>query len=356
MLNVIPDSVENYQLSPEWAPQSGIMITWPHGETIWADTMNDIDKVLATVAHHVTRREKLVISACNLDHAKHIQALLRNSDTILEQVSIYIAPCDDIWVRDHGPITVTDYHTRKPILLDFTFNGWGDKYPHANDNMISRLLYKQGAFGDTTLQSIDLVLEGGAIEVDGNGTLLTTSSCLLSKTRNAHLSKDEITRQLQEHLGVNRILWLDHGYLAGDDTDGHIDTLARFTDPHTICYIRCTDPDDEHYAALNAMEEQLRAFTDYQGNPYKLVPLPWPKARYANYDGRRLPATYANFLIINGAVLVPTYDDPADMEALAAVSGCFPDRKIIGIHSLPVIQWYGSIHCMTMQLPLGVLS
>ncbi|VVC77054.1 Agmatine deiminase [Aquicella siphonis] len=356
MLNIMSESDLHCYLPPEWAPQSGVMITWPHAETIWAETLDDIDQVLASVAYHVTRQEKLVISCYDQNHVRHIQALLLNADARLDQVSMHISPCDDIWVRDHGPISVFHQRHHEPLLLDFLFNGWGNKYPHANDNEITRSIHAQHAFGGTLLQSINMVLEGGAIEVDGKGTLLTTSSCLLSKSRNAHLTKEAIEHNLRQLLGVERILWLDHGYLAGDDTDGHIDTLARFTDPHTICYIRCNDPNDEHYSALKKMEEQLRTFTDFQGNPYRLVPLPWPRPRYADYDGRRLPATYANFLIINGAVLVPTYDDPADEEALATLADCFPDRKIIGIHSLPVIQWYGSIHCMTMQLPLGVLS
>jgi len=349
-------AIENeirYSFPPEWAPQSGIMLTWPHNQTIWAETLQAIDQVFVEVAQHVTLREKLIISCFDEEHRTHIKNLLTAAGVNLNMAAIYIAPCDDVWVRDHGPLSV--FHQDKPVLLDFIFNGWGDKYPSANDNNITRTLHAQQAFGGTALKSVDMVLEGGAIEVDGNGTLLTTSSCLLAKSRNPGLSQIDIAERMHELLGIKRILWLDHGALAGDDTDGHIDTLARFIDSDTICYITCPDPTDEHYTPLKEMERQLCSFTNYLGKPYTLIPLPWPQVRYADYDGRRLPATYANFLLINGAVLVPTYSDPADAEALRIFECCFPDRKIIGIHCLPVIQWYGSLHCMTMQLPVGVL-
>lgn len=343
-----------YTLPPEWATQSGVMLTWPHNKTIWADTLNDIDAVYVQVAAAITPREKLIITCFDESHRTHIQYLLQQATIDLTQVSCFIAPSDDIWVRDHGPICVFNQH--HPYLLDFTFNGWGNKYPSDNDNQLSSSLLKQKAFNKTELHTIQMVLEGGAIEVDGHGTLLTTSSCLLSTSRNASLDKMTIEEKLKQLLGLNRILWLDHGYLAGDDTDGHIDTLARFIDPHTICYIQCTDSTDEHFDALAKMEAQLQTFADYQGNPYRLIPLPWPTAQFAHYDGRRLPATYANFLIINGAVLTPIYNDPADKLALKIMADCFPNREIIPINSIPIIQWYGSVHCMTMQLPQGVLA
>ena len=348
------DKNPTFYLPPEWDEQSAVMLTWPHQETIWAETLAEIDNVFVEVAKQITLREKLIITCFDSIHQQHIFAMLSENGINLQQVDFYLAPSDDIWVRDHGPITV--FQQNKPLLLDFIFNGWGDKYPSANDNNIVRILHQQNAFNETPIQTLDFVLEGGGIEVDGKGTLLTTTSCLLAKTRNPHLTQAEISKSLKQLFGISKILWLTDGYLAGDDTDGHIDTLARYVNPHTICYIRCDDDQDEHYVALKKMEEELRTFTDYQGNPYQLIPLPWPKARYATYDGRRLPATYANFLIINHAVLVPTYDDPQDQIALDILARCFPDREIIGIDSLPVIQWYGSLHCMTMQIPKGVLT
>lgn len=337
-------------LPPEWAPQSAVMLTWPHQDTIWADTLDAIDKVFVHVATEVAQREKVIISCFDEKHREHILKLLHAANVDLTQVHTYLAPSDDIWVRDHGPITVIDEQQRLR-LYNFTFNGWGNKYPAERDNQITQKLYQQGAFDKAPLKTIARVIEGGALEVDGHGTLLTTRSCLLSATRNPDLTTSEIEQELKQLLGLKRVLWLDHGYLAGDDTDGHIDTLVRFADPHTLCYVSCDVKTDEHYTELKAMESELRALNDYQGNPYRLVPLPWPRARFADYDGRRLPVTYANFLIINGAVLVPTYDDPADENAVAILSQCFPDRKIIAIPSLAAVQWYGSLHCMTMQIP-----
>lgn len=347
------ETIVKTHLPAEWARQSGVMLTWPHSETIWAETLAAADQVFTEITKQISLREKIIISCFDDKHATHIKHLLKAANVNLQHIAIYTAPCDDIWVRDHGPITVLKQ--TQPLLLDFTFNGWGNKYPAENDNYITRSLHAQHAFGDTPLTTIDMVLEGGGIEVDGQGTLLTTSSYLLAKTRNPVLTRAEITNNLQRLFGIKKILWLDHGYLAGDDTDGHIDTLARFTDAHTICYTACSDPHDEHFTALKAMEDQLQGFTDYQNQPYQLIPLPWPRARFADYDGRRLPLTYANFLIINDAVLVPTYADPADAHALKILASCFPNRQIIPIPCLPIVQWYGSLHCMTMQLPEGVL-
>ncbi len=345
---------QSFDLPPEWAPQSGVMLTWPHEGTIWAEMLAEIDAVFANVAKEIASREKVIITCFDKTHEQHILSLLEQNGVYLHNVATFLAPCDDVWVRDHGPLTV--FREGQALLLDFTFNGWGNKYPADQDNEISRTLHTQHAFGETILSSLDMVLEGGAIETDGHGTLLTTSSCLLSKTRNPRLSKSDIADKLRQLLGMQRILWLEHGHLVGDDTDGHIDTLARFTDPHTICYITCDDENDEHYAELKAMEEELRQLKDYEGNAYKLIPLPWPKPQYAKFDGRRLPVTYANFLIINGAVLMPIYNDPADAEALKIIAQCFPQHEIVPIDCAPAVQWYGSLHCMTMQLPKGVLA
>lgn len=343
-----------HHLPAEWSKQSGVLLTWPHEETIWAETLAEVDSIFAEVAKEIALREKVLITCSDKKHGMHVISLLRTINADLKNIRIYYSPSNDVWVRDHGPITV--FHNEKPLLLDFIFNGWGNKYESAHDNQITKTLQAQNAFGKTSLLSVDMVLEGGAIEVDGHGTLMTTSSCLLSESRNPILVKKEIEERLHSLFGIKKILWLDHGYLSGDDTDGHIDTLARFINPHTICYITCDDTQDPHYEALKQMEAQLRTFTNFEGKPYQLVPLPWPKARYADFDGRRLPASYANFLIINDAVLVPTYADPKDIEVIDILAKCFPDRKMVPIHSLPIIQWYGSLHCMTMQLPDGVLS
>lgn len=339
-------------LPPEWADQSAVMLTWPHRETDWSRRLKIVEPTFAAIAREVSRREKLLIVCFDANHRAHIEQLLQLARVDMSQIRLFIVPANDTWARDHGPITVLCRN--EALLLDFGFNGWGGKYPSALDDAITRRLYDQGTFGDTELHSVNLVLEGGSIEVDGQGTLLTTEQCLLAPTRNPTLPRDELEQRLKALLGLKRILWLKHGHLDGDDTDSHIDTLARFCDANTIAYVACDDPADPHFDDLKEMEAELMAFRSADGSGYRLVPLPWPKAKF-NVDGERLPATYANFLIINGAVLVPTYDDPADAVAIERLQGCFPKRDIIGINCLPLIEQFGSLHCVTMQLPAGVL-
>jgi agmatine deiminase len=205
------------------------------------------------------------------------------------------------------------------------------------------------------MQPVEFVLEGGSIESDGRGTLLTTSECLLTPSRNPTLDRTAIEQLLSEVLGADRILWLNHGYLAGDDTDSHIDTLARFCAPDHICYVACPDVADEHYSALAAMEEELQEFRQADGSPYRLTALPWPDAIHDD-EGHRLPATYANFLIINDAVLLPVYGVAQDDEAIAIMTGIFPDRQIVPINCRALIHQHGSLHCVTMQIPAGVVT
>lgn len=308
--------------------------------------------MFVAIARAIAVRERVLVSCYDAAHRTHVENALRTGGVDLCRVKLYVADSNDTWARDHGPLTVT--HENRARLLDFTFNGWGGKYGAALDNTLTRRLHAQGAFA-APLETVDLVLEGGSVEVDGAGTLLTTSRCLLSPARNPKLDRAQIETRLQELLGVNRILWLEHGYLAGDDTDSHIDTLARLCDANTIAYVACDDASDEHFAELQAMAQELAAFRTAAGEPYRLVPLPWPRARL-NEDGERLPATYANFLIINDAVLVPTYDDPADAIACERIASCFPGREIVPVPCLPLIYQFGSLHCVTMQLPAGVLA
>jgi agmatine deiminase len=347
------DAPAKHRILPaEWSAQSGVMLTWPHDRSDWAPYLPEVEPVYLNIAREVCKRERLLICARDELHADHIRVALRSAHVDAARVRIGIAPSNDSWVRDHGPITML--HDGKPVLLDFVFNGWGGKYAAELDNRITRRLHAEGAFGATPIVAMDLVLEGGGIESDGAGTLLTTSQCLLSRGRNPHLTRAQIEQRLKQFLGVQRVLWLEHGALEGDDTDSHIDTLARFCDANTIAYVHCDDPDDAHSTELRAMESELHALRDARGQPYRLVPLPWPQAK-RNADGKRLPATYANFLIINGAVLMPTYRDAADDEAVARIQSCFPDREIIAVDCLPLIQQFGSLHCITMQLPSGVL-
>jgi agmatine deiminase len=268
-----------------------------------------------------------------------------------ENVRLCRLDTNDTWARDFGPITVED--EGRPLLLDFGFNGWGLKFPANLDNQATRALHEGGLFGSVRRRAVGIILEGGSIESDGKGTILTTAECLLEANRNPHLSRRRIEAQLGTLLGGTHFLWLENGYLAGDDTDSHVDTLARLCPDDTIVYVSCDDATDEHYFSLLTMEKELKRFRTGDGRPYRLIPLPWPSPRFD--DSGRLPATYANFLVINGAVLVPTYRDTNDEAALKAVSEAFPGREIIGVDCLPLILQHGSLHCVTMQLPRGTL-
>lgn len=260
---------------------------------------------------------------------------------------------NDTWARDHGAITMID--TGTPSLLDFAFNGWGLKYASELDNQITRQAVETGALNGQYVNRLDFILEGGSIESDGMGTLLTTSECLLSSNRNERLNQVEIEDYLKSVFHLQQVLWLDHGYLAGDDTDSHIDTLARFCSTDTIAYVKCEDKEDEHYGALHAMEEQLKTFRTLAGAPYRLLAL--PMADKIEEDGERLPATYANFLILNDAILYPTYNQPQnDKKAGEVLQQAFPGRQIVGIDCRALIKQHGSLHCVTMQYPTGVIK
>ncbi|MDR3632094.1 MAG: agmatine deiminase family protein [Desulfocapsaceae bacterium] len=337
------------RLPAEWEPQDGVLISWPHVESDWRPFLAEVEPVFIDIARAVSRFERVLILATDV---RSLQERLRRADLVLERIEIFQIATNDTWVRDFGPITVLD--GGRPLLLDFCFNGWGLKFPACRDNRAGRGLHRAGAFGATPMETLGLTLEGGSIDSDGRGSLLTTAACLLEPNRNPHLSRGEITTTLTGFLGTDHFLWLNHGFLAGDDTDSHIDTLARLGPDDTILYVCCDDPDDPHYEELQAMAEELASFKTRDGRPYRLLPLPWPSPCH-DENGDRLPATYANFLVINGAVLVPTYHDSKDLIALATVKKAFPDREIVGIHCLPLIRQHGSLHCVTMQIPTGVL-
>ena len=333
----------------EWYPQSGIQLTWPHEETDWAYMLDEVTTCYIELAREIARRERLLIVT---PHPKQVKRLLQGV-VDLEAVTFAQCPTNDTWARDHGGITL--FCNGTPAIYDFKFNGWGLKFAANYDNLITSTLCRQGRFNARYENRLNFVVEGGALESDGAGTLLTTSECLLSPNRNGEWSQARIEEYLKETFGLQRVLWLDHGYLAGDDTDSHIDTLARFAPDNTIVYVQCTDPTDEHYEALRRMEEQLRTFTTLEGAPYRLLPLPMADAIY-DENGERLPATYANFLIMNDAVLYPTYRQPANDRAAAQVlQQAFPDREIVGIDCSPLIRQHGSLHCVTMQYPKDVL-
>lgn len=339
-------------LPAEWQRQFAILLTWPHAHSDWLPWLDRVEHTFATLAAQISRHESLIINCYDETHQRHVASLL-GAGAGNFPIELYRVSSNDSWARDHGPITV--YRDGVPLLLDFRFNGWGDKFAWDLDDQITSTLHRLGAFGNTPLQAVELILEGGSIESDGRGTLLTTRQCLLAPNRNGGLTQQDLEQALRTHLGVRRFLWLDNGVLLGDDTDGHIDTLARFCDPQTIAYQSCDDEADPHFAPLQAMEAELKAFRTEAGAPYRLVPLPLPRPR-CNDEGERLPAGYVNFLILNGAVLMPTYDDPADEVALQQLRRCFPDREVVGIDCSWLIQQGGSLHCVTMQLPAGVVE
>ena len=336
------------QFPAEWASQSAVLLTWPHEKTDWKPILDEVIPCFVSIAKEILKREKLILVCDCIDNVKSVLGDVDYSQIIFREL-----PSNDSWARDHGPISV--WVNEMPYILDFTFNGWGLKFAANYDNQITRELHKSETFHPKVVcqNMLHMVLEGGSIESDGAGTILTTTECLLSPNRNEYKSKLEIEDYLKMMFDAKKVLWLNNGYLAGDDTDSHIDTLARFCNQETIAYVKCTDESDEHFEKLSLMESELKSFKTLEGNPYQLIPLPMAEAVYC--DEERLPATYANFLIINGAVLMPTYNSPLDDVALKTLQDAFPDREIIGINCLPLIKQHGSLHCVSMQIPEGFL-
>lgn len=343
--------MKRYILPPEWKEQSGIQLTWPHEGTDWNYMLDEVTECYITIASEISRREKLLIVTPNPEKV----GKLLDGKVEKERVRYVKAETDDTWARDHGGITVYDREAGKYVVLDFGFNGWGNKFRHSLDNAVTRVCFLRSAFDAGYEDNNDFILEGGSIECDGESTLMTTTECLLSPERNPSYTRNEIETRLKESFGVNNIIWLNHGQLEGDDTDGHIDTLARFAPDNTILYVKCTDTSDTHYNELAEMEKEIENARNAQGKPYRTIPLPMADAVFA--DGERLPATYANFLIINKAVLYPTYSQPQNDKAAAdALSRAFPGYEITGIDCTPLIKQHGSLHCITMQYPAGVLK
>jgi len=334
---------------PEWFAQSAVQLTFPHKNSDWATMLVEAEKCFIRIIETIANFEKVLVVCADV---QYVQSLINKK--YHPQIVFVALESNDTWSRDHGGITV--YEDENPVILDFIFNGWGMKFAANHDNLITQKLFQKNIFSKNVRhESIPFVLEGGSLETDGNDTLLTTTECLLSQNRQAHLSKQKITSLLKKYLGVQKVIWLTHGYLAGDDTDSHIDTLARFADAKTIMYVRCNDKKDEHYSALKKMEAQLKKATDLYNAPYKLVALPMCTACF-DAEGNRLPATYANFLIINDAVLVPTYNIPEDELALEIFRKHYTHKKVTGIDCRVLIEQHGSLHCVTMQYPKEIVG
>ena len=339
-------------LASEWFSQSFVQLTWPHAATDWAPMLDEVTKCYVRLAFEIATREQLLIVAPEVEPVRRLLAE-RLPRRATDNIHYFACPTNDTWARDHAFLSVIG--TAGVELLDFRFNGWGGKFPAGLDNAINRRLFDSGLLRGTYVDHLDFELEGGSIESDGMGTLLTTTACLLNPNRGHGTDRAQTELKLREWLGAERVLWLEHGRLAGDDTDGHVDTLARLCPEGTIAYVRCTNPDDEQYEELKLMEQELQQFRQADNEPYNLVPLPLPDAIHA--DGERLPATYANYLVINGAVLYPTYGQPENDEAArAALSRIFKRHSIVGVDCRVLIRQHGSLHCATMQYPKGALA
>ncbi len=345
-----------HYLPAEWHQQEFVQLTWPHPATDWAPILNETYTCFLDIAWHIAMRQPLLVVA------QHPQAVERQIQDYLDSrqkarppypIHVIACPNNDTWARDHAFISVLTRDGRR-LLYDYAFNGWGKKFPSNLDNKINKStfsflnqLFKESEYIDR----LDFVLEGGSIESDGAGTLMTTTSCLLSPERNPQFTQTEIEQRLKSDTGASQVLWLHHGHLEGDDTDGHIDTLARFCPDNTIVYVACNDPADPHFEDLQRMEAELLTFHNAQGQPYRLVSLPHPRPMYDD-EGQPMPATYANFLYINGALLVPTYRQPdIDQLAVTVLQTLHPHHQVVPIDCSVLIRQHGSLHCSTMQFP-----
>lgn len=334
----------------EWEPQSAILLAWPHAGTDWAERLAEVEETYIALVAAITRFGRAIVCVGDDDIEAYARARLSSARIDMERVRFVTVPYDDTWLRDTGPVTLRE--GRGVRLLDFRFTGWGGKFGASEDDRLVQRLHAAGLFRDAERQQVDFALEGGAIETDGAGTLLTTWRCL--GERHPDLARDALATRLAGWLAQDRVLGLEHGYLEGDDTDAHIDTLARFAAPDAIVFQACDDPSDPHHDELAAMAAELAALRTREGAPYRLFPLPWPQP-IRDVGGRRLAASYANFLIVDGAVLAPSYDDPADARAREVLENAFPGREIVQVPCRPLIWQNGSLHCITMQLPEGLV-
>ena len=338
-----------FRLPAEWEPQAGVLLAWPHAETDWAERLADVESTCVALVAAITRHERAVICVADAELRAHVETLLAKSAAKVDRCEFIEIEYDDTWLRDSGPLTLRGASSFR--LLDFKFTGWGGKFVASRDDRLVEGLAAREIFRHAEHRRVDWALEGGAIESDGAGTLLTTWRCM--HQRHPEMSREQMTRLLIEIFCADRVLWLERGHLQGDDTDAHIDTLARFAPDDAIVFQNCDDATDAHFDELSAMREELKALRTAGGRPYTLHALPW--ARPIHDGDRRLAASYANYLIIDGAVLVPSYDDPADTVAANIIAQAYPGREVIAVPCRSLIWQNGSLHCMTMQLPEGSL-
>ncbi len=320
------------RIPAEWEEQEALIVVFPPKESDWAHSIQEIHQTYLTFIATVARFQKCLVICED-------KTALANALPNLNNIELIEMLTNDTWVRDFGGINVYKNHKRR--TYDFTFNAWGNKFDSSIDNTITKRLFDEG-YLKGKLKTIDFVLEGGSIESNGKGVMLSTAYCLFEENRNAHLSKKKIKKTLMKLFGLKELIVLKHGALMGDDTDSHIDTLARFINAKTIAYVKCYDKEDEHYEELKKMEKELKR------TGFDLVPLPLPSAKY--FHDHRIPATYLNFVVINNAVLVPLYSDPYDAEVLKTFARYFPDREIVGVEASVLIREHGSLHCASMNL------
>lgn len=341
---------QNWRWPAEWEPQDAIILAWPHAQTDWAANLDAVQECYVALIAAICRFQRVLLIVPDAATQSQVQARLQTAYVPSAAVHWVLAPYDDTWLRDSGPVTLQD--GQHFLLNDFRFTGWGGKFEASRDDQLVQALHEMKLFGKNSLQPYDFALEGGAIEGDGCGTVMTTWNCL--HQRHPDLDAQHLTAKLASMLHAKRVLILQHGELQGDDTDAHIDTLARFAAADAIVFQACDDPADAHFEPLAKMRVEIEALRTLDQQRYRLFPLPWAKPIHAQ-SGRRLAASYANFLIINGAVLMPAYGDPADIDAEKVLSLAFPDRQIIAVPCRALIEQNGSLHCVTMQLPAGVL-
>lgn len=337
-----------YSMPPEWAPHEATWISWPHKEASWPGKFEPVPDIMGEIVRHLSTSEHVYINVNDDAMEAFVRSVLKKHQVDSSRFRIYRIPTNDAWVRDHGPIFVLRQRDGKKerAIIDWGYNAWGNKYPPFDlDDVVPEKIAKEWG---CELYQPKIVMEGGSIDLNGAGTLLTSEACLLNKNRNPSLSKSQIEQYLKDYLGVRHILWLGDG-IIGDDTDGHIDDLTRFVDPHTVVTAIEEDSRDENYEILQANLKRLQSMKDQDGKPLRIVEIPMPGR--VDYEDQRLPASYANFYIANTKVLVPTYRHKNDARAIEVLQKCFPKREVVGVDCTDLIWGLGAIHCLTQQVP-----
>jgi agmatine deiminase len=348
---VTPRSL-GYSMPAEWARHRATWLSWPHNQETWPTQLEKVREVWVQMICALSPHERVYLLVNDERAEQDVSVRLVRARAAMENVTLLKISTVDVWMRDYGPTFLTRASRENPLAFnDWIFNGWGGKYQSYEDD--ERVTREVAALLKVPVFEQKVILEGGSIEVNGAGTCLTTEQCLLNKNRNPHLSRLQIETLLEDSLGVTHVVWLGEG-IVGDDTDGHIDDIARFVNPTTVLCAIEADSNDENYGFLQDNYERLQHAEDQNGTKLSIVPLPCPRPLY--YEGARLPASYANFYIANNIVLVPIFDDPSDAQALGILQQLFPEREVIGLRCNEVVAGLGAIHCVTQQEPAAPLS